>query len=114
MRVKQFRCVAAAGVLASILVQSAVAAPTNTFIFGIGRKSCANWLSNTEGESEGQTWILGYWSGANIFDASSHFAGANSDAYAIWREVKKICLSEPSTVFDAIGRVRKQFVASRK
>ena len=82
----------------------------SAYMYGIGRSSCGNWLSQPEHESEGETWILGYWSGLNVLNARSHLVGGHSDGQAIIGEVKKICLSEPSTVLNnAVARVYYQF-----
>lgn len=82
----------------------------SAYLYGIGRSSCANWLSQPEHESEGETWILGYWSGLNVLNAPSHLVGGHSDGPAIIGEVKKICLSEPSTALsNAVARVYYQF-----
>ena len=91
----------------------AIATPVSIFVFGIGRQSCAHWLSGPNEENEGQTWILGFWSGLN--DSKLQTVGGNSDSAAIWGEVRKICMNEPSTVMlDATMRVYAQFAATGK
>lgn len=84
-------------------------------MLGIGRQSCANWLSTPETEYEGEAWIPGYWTAVNIVNTKTHVVGSNSDVPAIFGEIKKICSAEPSTTLaDAIARVYFQFQQSGK
>ena len=76
------------------------AAQVESFTFGIGSKSCANWKLNATNYVEGKAWILGYWSGLNVGadvdDKERHMAGSKTDATAIWAEVSSICEKSPS------------------
>jgi hypothetical protein len=84
-------------------------------VYGIGASSCAHWLSSPENESEGKSWILGYWSASNEVNPNRHTVGGNSDSDAIIGETKKVCTSEPSTrLIDAVGRVYFQFQKNGK
>ena len=80
------------------------------FSFGVGTTSCAKWLSSPDHQAEGDGWVGGFWSGLNANNFHNHFVGAHSDAYAIWGEVRKICLGEPSTTLaEASFRVYELF-----
>jgi hypothetical protein len=84
-------------------------------VTGIGRLSCAHWLSNPEIEAQGNDWILGYWTASNEDGPINHMVGHNSDVDAILGEIKKICAQEPSTrLLEAVGRVYLQFQKSGK
>ena len=94
-----------------VLAQNAApTASVQSYLFGTGRMSCAKWLSHPEYERDGDQWILGYWSGVNVLNPDNHLVGMNSDAEAIFGEVKKICRAEPSTtVNDATARIYYKF-----
>jgi hypothetical protein len=82
---------------------------------GIGRMSCAHWLSSPQSASEGEVWIMGYWTGVNVVNDKNHMVGSHTDADAIFGETKKICTNEPSSVLsDAVARVYYQFQQSGK
>ena len=61
-------------------------------ITGIGRMSCAHWLSQSVNEGEG--WILGFWSGLNY--ANTRTVGQHTDGEGIITEVRKACATRPS------------------
>jgi hypothetical protein len=78
--------------------------------FGQGISSCASWLSDPVFERDGHQWILGFWMGLNVSNASNKDVGSHSDAQAIWGEVKRICTEEPSTqLAEAAQRVYRRF-----
>jgi|ERR1700682_2849584 hypothetical protein len=77
--------------------QSSFSQTDEIYRFGIGIKSCEHWLSNPETESAGSNWILGYWSGMNVFHPDNHMVGSKTDGDAIIQEVRKICNQSPST-----------------
>jgi hypothetical protein len=70
----------------------ALARPQQALIAGIGRMSCAHWLSESFNEGEG--WILGFWSGLNL--ANARTVGQQSDGGVIIAEVRKVCATRPS------------------
>jgi hypothetical protein len=43
--------------------------PPLVMIEGIGSKSCEHWLSTPTLKSEGETWVLGFWSALNYVAA---------------------------------------------
>lgn len=67
----------------------------STSIFGIGTASCATWLSDSQMQMLGASWILGLWSGMN-YAGSKHRVGHTTDAQGLVGEVKKRCLDVPS------------------
>ena len=80
-------------------------------VYGIGGNSCASWLSSNRNETEGDIWVLGYWSGRNDANAANHKVGATTGADGIIGEVKKVCKDKPSlTLFHAVGRVWFDFL----
>jgi hypothetical protein len=85
------------------MIECAVAQQQQAFILGIGLRSCAHWLCNTS-IYEGEVWILGFWTGLNVANASlagQGFVGHGSvghgtDAQGIFAEVRKVCAARPS------------------
>src|SRR5262249_18574426 len=67
-------------------------AQQQALITGIGRMSCAHWLSQSLNEDE--AWILGFWSGLN--HAKARTVGQHTDGEAIIAEVRKVCAARPS------------------
>jgi len=75
-------------------------------MYGMGHKSCAYWQSSQATLYEGNSWIFGYWSGANAFNDQNHMVGhmvgSKTDGNGIIAEVKKVCAGRPSmSVSDA-------------
>jgi hypothetical protein len=75
-----------------LMVEPALAQQQQVLITGIGRMSCAYWLSEPVNEGEG--WILGFWSGLNY--ANARTVGQHTDGEGIITEVRKVCASRPS------------------
>lgn len=87
----------------------------NFGLFGIGHFSCAKWLSRADYEMAGENWIAGYWSGLNLFNEKNKLIGMHSDWEGIIGEIKKLCLSQPSSLLaTAAGNVYHQFQESGK
>jgi hypothetical protein len=87
---------------------------TDFALYGIGRYSCAKWLSNMDFKRDGIIWIAGYWSGLN-FLSRNKLVGMHSDWEGIVGDIKKLCLSQPSTLLaTAAGTVYGQFQQSGK
>lgn len=64
---------------------------------GQGTKSCASWLASRSSESDGITWLLGMWTGLNLFNLEDHHTvGSSTDGMGIYGEVKKVCAETPS------------------
>jgi hypothetical protein len=61
-------------------------------ITGIGRMSCAHWLSQSF--NEGEAWILGFWSALN--HAKARMVGQHTNGEGIIAEVRKVCAGRPS------------------
>jgi len=82
-----------------------------TNVYGIGGNSCVSWLSSHGKETEGDIWVLGYWSGRNDANTANHKVGATTGADGIIGEVKKVCKDNPSlALFHAVGRVWFDFL----
>src|SRR5262245_39375779 len=75
-----------------LMVEPALAQPQQALIVGIGRMSCAHWLSQSFNEGEG--WILGFWSGLNL--ANARTVGQHTDGEGMIAEVRKTCATLPS------------------
>jgi hypothetical protein len=75
-----------------LMVEPALAQQQQVLITGIGRMSCAYWLSEPVNEGEG--WILGFWSGLNY--ANARTVGQHTDGEGIITEVRKGCATRPS------------------
>ena len=75
-----------------LIVEPALAQQQQVLITGIGRMSCAYWLSEPVNEGEG--WILGFWSGLNY--ANARTVGQHIDGEGIITEVRKVCATRPS------------------
>jgi hypothetical protein len=81
---------------------------------GIGRLSCAYWLSSPERKAEGRSWALGFWTAYNAVNEARHTVGANTDTEVIVGEVKRTCVSEPSlSLVGAVVRVYVRFLQDR-
>lgn len=73
------------------------------FLVGIGRSSCATWLSSRDTLDQGKVWILGFWSGMNMWYPDRGDIGGSTDAEGIFGEVRKRCTDQPSMpLFQAV------------
>jgi len=82
-----------AAVLVLGLCGDAWSQSSEAWIFGTVR--CATWLSSPTYEEQGKLWILGYWSGMNVFH-EDRMVGHQVDPEDIFGEVRKICILRPS------------------
>lgn len=85
---------AALGIL--LVLVGTPARSENTFLIGIGLRSCAYWLSTPSTLNEGSGWLWGFWTGLN-YATSSHMVGQSTDAEGIRGAVRKICENAPET-----------------
>ena len=66
-------------------------------IAGIGSKDCAHWLSAPALKSEGEKWILGFWSALNYVAAVTKDQNQLIvDPDQMLAEVEKMCAKSPS------------------
>lgn len=86
---------------------SAAAERVPVHVFGAGYYSCAAWLQDAAHLRDGQSWVLGYWSGLNAHTPGGGVVGSNTDGPAILEEVRRICEREPST--DLIDATNRQY-----
>lgn len=82
-----------AAVLVLGLCGDARSQSSEAWIFGTIR--CATWLSSPTYEEQGKLWILGYWSGMNVFH-EDRMVGHQVDPEDIFGEVRKICILRPT------------------
>ncbi|MDH7795317.1 MULTISPECIES: hypothetical protein [unclassified Beijerinckia] len=81
------------GTLASNAAESDLVSWT---AFGIGTDSCVNWQSTDAHKTEGNAWILGFWSALNLASRIDAKIDADVDANSIWSEVAAACATTPS------------------
>lgn len=62
---------------------------------GIGTMPCKYWLSTPQLEGEGNTWILGWWTGLDSRN-DNHWVGSSTDGNGIILVVKKECQHNPN------------------
>ncbi|MBR0863665.1 hypothetical protein ACVIWV_005797 [Bradyrhizobium diazoefficiens] len=67
-----------------------------SYLYGLGLKSCGYWQSSPALFGEGKVWIFGFWSGMNVFNDGDHMVGSQTDAAGIVAEIKKVCEEAPS------------------
>ena len=80
-----------------------------------GTQSCAAWLSTPTSETEGRWWIVGFWSGRNMQNASNGRVGSSTDSEGIIGEIKRVCEMEPSLLLiNAAGRVYVEMDRERR
>ena len=92
------------------LAFGAANAQTAMYSLGIGRLTCAYWLSTPEREADGRSWALGFWTAYNAVNEVNHTVGLRTKTEDIFGEVKKVCVSEPSLgLVDAVVRVYVRF-----
>lgn len=96
-----------AGLLVCLSVSSASAEdPRGRYMFGIGRLSCATWLSSPQNRLAGESWLLGFWSGLNTFNTQDSAVGSRTDGEGVIAEVRKVCDKSPSkSLNDAVESV---------
>jgi hypothetical protein len=66
---------------------------------GAGAVSCATWLSTPTSKLQGESWILGFWTGSNwvaLTVGAKRIVGYSTDNLGIIGEVKKRCLKTPA------------------
>jgi hypothetical protein len=85
------------------LCGSATAQEITVWTMGIGHLSCANWLSNDISEQAGNSWVLGFWSGLNVFN-TDHTVGHSIDNLGKLGELKKTCVEHPSASLSTVAR----------
>ncbi|HEV2572047.1 MAG TPA: hypothetical protein VGU72_09945 [Beijerinckiaceae bacterium] len=83
--------------------------------FGIGTDSCANWQSSDAHKSEGDAWILGFWSALNLASRVDARIDADIDANGIWNSVREACTQTPSgKLADAVLETYDKMVVRRR
>lgn len=64
-------------------------------VLGAGLNSCGWMLASDANRTEGLTWALGYWSGANIW-GDNRRVGMSTDTYGIVAEIERRCAEDPT------------------
>lgn len=81
---------------------------------GVGTMPCKYWLSTPQLEGEGDTWILGWWTGLNSRN-DNHWVGGSTDGNGIILAVKKECQRQPEKLLmNIIDQVFKKMASPRK
>ncbi len=85
--------------VAAAAVSMAAGAPqANAYDYmavGVGTMPCKYWLSTPQLEGEGNTWILGWWTGLNSRN-DDHWVGGHTDGNGIILAVKRECKGKPN------------------
>lgn len=82
--------------------------------FGIGTDSCLNWQSTDAHKTEGNAWILGFWSALNLASRIDAKIDADVDADGIWSEVKIACAKAPlGKLADAVLETYDKMIVKR-
>jgi hypothetical protein len=97
--------------LALVLMMASAALPAQgepapmklTTTGGIGVRSCATWLANADSEDHGSQWLLGFWSGSNVYKAGRGTVGSSTDGLGIIETVKKKCRAQPSATLMSVA-----------
>jgi hypothetical protein len=66
------------------------------FALGLGSISCGDWLATASSKTNGQNWLLGYWSGINVISPTNHIVGHTTDAQSIILAVESVCAGDPA------------------
>lgn len=83
--------------------------------FGIGTDSCANWQSTDAHKTEGNAWILGFWSALNLAARVDAKIDADIDANGIWSEVTTACTKVPTgKLADAVLQTYDKMIVRRR
>jgi len=86
--------------LAAALVEKNPHNNEDVDMFGAGSsESCAAWLSSPSKESEGFTWIVGFWSGLNfsaVLTNGNTAVGHSTDGWGVVALIKRRCQDNPS------------------
>jgi hypothetical protein len=78
-------------------------------------RSCAFWLTNRANQSEGNVWILGFWSGLNFNNESNPKVGEFTDNEVIFAEIEKLCREHPSrSLVEATTQVYDMIAVQRR
>ena len=81
---------------------------------GVGTMPCKYWLSTTRLEGEGNSWILGWWTGLNSRN-DNHWVGSRTDGNGIILAVKRECQHQPDKLLmNAIYSVFRKMASPSK
>ena len=90
------RLLAAAAVLLWSAASAQAQAPSTAMsIYGAGTVSCATYLQDRTLRINADGWILGFWTGMNEENETSHQVGKTTDARGIVAQVAQVCRSQP-------------------
>lgn len=79
---------------ATLLANTSPALAYDYMALGVGTMPCRYWLSTPQLEGEGDTWILGWWTGLNSRN-DNHWVGSYTDGNGIIQLVKRECQRAP-------------------
>ncbi|WP_448953795.1 hypothetical protein [Labrys neptuniae] len=84
----------AAAAAMTALVQAPPALAYDYMALGFGTMPCRYWLSDLRHEGEGNSWILGWWTGLDSRN-DNHWVGSRTDGNGIILAVKHECQKQP-------------------
>ena len=74
-----------------------VAAPATTFeVYGPGNLSCASYLTDRSSRINADGWLLGFWTGLNIGNASGSQVGKTLNGRGIVDQIAAVCRVRPA------------------
>jgi len=82
-------------VVVPVVLATPKASAYDFMALGVGTMPCHYWLSTPQLEGEGDTWILGWWTGLNSRN-DNHWVGGHTDGNGIILAVKKVCQQKPN------------------
>ena len=87
----------------------APAPSTAMTIYGPGTVSCATYLQDRSLRINADGWILGFWTGMNEEDDTTHQVGKTTDARGIVAQVAQICRAQPvQPLYKTVRDIYKQ------
>ncbi|MBP0577948.1 hypothetical protein J8I29_01375 [Labrys sp. LIt4] len=106
-----------AGALCLAAAAAFIGTPAKAYDYmalGVGTMPCKYWLSTTRLEGEGNSWILGWWTGLNSRN-DNHWVGSRTDGNGIILAVKGVCQHQPDMLLmNAIDSVFKKMASPNK
>lgn len=75
-------------------------------VYGPGTISCGTYLNDRSIRINADGWVLGFWTGSNRTNPTSHTVGQSTDSRGIVGEVALACRGRPSTtLFQTVKEV---------
>jgi hypothetical protein len=79
---------------------------SDLWMFGEGNRSCGAWIKEKSNQRV-LTWVLGFVSGANAYQANRQYLSNKSDALAIFAWIDNYCRAHP---LETVGKASTELV----